>query len=179
MDNGTMLGELIAELSVLNRLIGHEAALAGDADDGKHAVHLDGFDSERASRAIALNQGQNGILVRRTLVELHIPPTFRHSRRPILDRRWAQANRRMALLECLLLAPSCRELFGDLLDDSCAFNRTGDAGGVYQRALSRLEGSLNVVRGEDFLFEEKVQNCHCNGPANQAGSEREVGDGRL
>jgi hypothetical protein len=94
MDNGTMLGELIAELSVLNRLIGHEAALAGDADDGKHAVHLDGFDSERASRAIALNQGQNGILVRRTLVELHIPRTFRHSRRPILDRRWAQANRR-------------------------------------------------------------------------------------
>jgi len=83
------------------------------------------------------------------------------------------------LQECLLLLPSRRELFPDLLDDSCAFDRTGDGGGVYKATLSRLEGSLHVVKGEDILFDEKVQNCHCNSPAHQSGSEGEVGDGRL
>ena len=86
---------------------------------------------------------------------------------------------RMVLLECLLFAPSCRELLDDLLDDSCAFNRTGDGGGVFERPLSRLQGSLHVVEGEDILLEKKVQNRHCNSAANQAGSEWEIGDGRL
>jgi hypothetical protein len=76
MVNRTVLGELIAELGVVNRLIGRDVTFAGDvgADDWRHILILGAFDMERASRAASLNQGQNGVLAPRALanfVSLH------------------------------------------------------------------------------------------------------------
>src|SRR5271165_7266648 len=76
MVNRTVLGELIAELGVLNRLIGRDVTFARNvgADDWKHVLFLGAFGMERASRAASLNQGQNGVLAPRALanfVSLH------------------------------------------------------------------------------------------------------------
>ena len=69
MVNGTVLGELIAQLGALNRLIGRDVTFAGDdgADDWKHVFFLGAFAMERASRAATLNQGQDGVLAPRAL----------------------------------------------------------------------------------------------------------------
>ncbi len=69
MVNGGVLGERIAQLGVLNRLIGRDVTFAGDvgADEWKHVVFVGAFAMERARRVAALNQGQKGVLAPRAL----------------------------------------------------------------------------------------------------------------
>jgi len=64
MVSGAVLGELIAQFGVLNRLVGRDVTFAGDvgADEGKHVVFLGAFAMERARRVAPLNQRQKGVL---------------------------------------------------------------------------------------------------------------------
>ena len=73
-----VLGERIAELGVLNRLIGRDVTFAGDvgADEWKHVVFLAAFASERARRVAALNEGHDGGSCATRFGELRIPSSF-------------------------------------------------------------------------------------------------------
>ena len=59
MVNGAVLGERIAQLGVLNRLIGRDVTFADDvgSDEWKNVLFLGAFAMERARRVAALNQG--------------------------------------------------------------------------------------------------------------------------